>query len=118
MRASLFRGSLTRAIHLLNLIGMVLLVDGCTEVGRDPFSRARVFERGATEVELVQKAGAPTERLNNPGTWCKEAGGSRELVYKVSARYLGGWVKDAPMFAVAFCIDEASKIIEKATIDW
>jgi hypothetical protein len=109
---------LSATIYLASIAGTMLFVGGCAEVGRDAYERARVFERGASEAELTRAAGPPTERLNTPSALCKEAGASRELVYKVSGRYLGGWLADAPMFAVAFCIDDSSKIVETLMIDW
>ena len=112
------RRSLATTIRVVCMVGTLLLVDGCAEVGTDAYSRARVFERGATEAELTQAAGPPAERVNTPGALCKEAGGSSELVYTVSARYLGGWLRDSPMFAVAFCVDGSSKIVAKMIIDW
>jgi hypothetical protein len=81
---------LAATICLASIAGTMLLVGGCAEVGRDAYERARVFERGASEAEL----------------------------YKVGGRYLGGWLADAPMFAVAFCIDDSSKIVETLMIDW
>jgi hypothetical protein len=112
------RRSPAATICLVGMVGTVLLVDGCSNVGSDAYSRARLFDRGATETELTQAAGPPTERLNTPDTLCEEAGGSFELVYKVSARYLGGWLQDAPMHAVAFCIDDSAKIVARTIIDW
>ena len=112
------RRSLIAVTCLVGMVGAVLLVNGCAEVGGDAYSKARLFDRGATEAELTQAAGPPTERVNTPDTLCKEAGGSRELVYTVSARYLGGWLRDVPMYAVAFCIDRSSKIVARTMIDW
>jgi hypothetical protein len=103
---------------LIGIIGMVMLMVGCAEVGTEAHSKARGVEEGATEAELVQTAGPPTEQSETPSRLCKEAGASRELVYTVSARYLGGWHRDSPMYAIAFCVDDSSKIVAKLFIDW
>jgi hypothetical protein len=88
------------------------------KLGETPTRKPVSSNRGATEAELTQAAGPPTERLTTLDDWCKKAGGSRELLYTVRGRFLGGWLPDLRMSAVAFCIDDSSKVVDMAFIHW
>lgn len=58
---------------------LVLLSVGCTEVGRDAYSKALHVERGATEAQSREVAGPPTETIKPASELCARAGGSSDV---------------------------------------
>jgi hypothetical protein len=88
----------------------------CTVSGFDANVKASSVDEGATEAQLLSTAGLPTRRIEPPSPDCAKAGGSHEVVYDVTIRYLGGWLGEDPSSLVSFCIGPMSRIIEKRDI--
>ena len=89
---------------------------GCSAHGFDANLKASMVDEGATEADLVKAAGQPTRRVTPPSQDCVKAGGTHELIYDVTIRYLGGWLGEDPSSLVSFCIDASSRIIQKVDI--
>jgi hypothetical protein len=99
-------------------LGLSLLLSaGCTVVGKDAEAKAVLVENGATEADVLRVAGPPTRRIE-PSDLCKEAGGNYELTYEVNTRYVGGWLSDTPMSAVALCFDATSRVVSKIFVQF
>ena len=85
----------------------------CTVSGFDANIKASSVDEGTTEAELLRTAGQPTRRIDPPSSDCAKAGGSHEVIYDVTIRYLGGWLGEEPSSLVSFCIGPTSRIIQK-----
>jgi hypothetical protein len=89
---------------------------GCSANGFDAHLRASTVDEGASEADLLGTAGPPTRRVAPPFPDCAKAGGTHELIYDVTIRYLGGWLGEEPSSLVSFCIGPSSRIIEKKDV--
>jgi hypothetical protein len=89
---------------------------GCSVNGFDASVKASMVDKGASKADLIKAAGPPTRRVAPPSPDCAKAGGTDELIYDVTIRYLGGWLGEDPSSLVSFCIDPSSRIIQKLDV--